>query len=176
MKDWGYEPENCWSLHPPNSGGVAAPVFHVYRVLLQQLTVATALLVRAVRTPFTWLLDAAETVWVLGCPVTSWGHRQTGKRYHRRPECGKNYTPAGLFHAMTRQRVPDSVAEWCVGCVKNEPQSGPVRRCARIFVRSVARQSGWSKSAALKTAAIWNQLIVIPQPSSSGRSIRTLGC
>ena len=48
---------------------LAAPVFHVYRVVLQGLNFVLFLLVPAVRTPFTWLLDAAEAVWVLDYTV-----------------------------------------------------------------------------------------------------------
>ena len=48
---------------------LAAPVFHVYRVVLQGLTSVLCLLVPTARTPFTCLLDAAEAVWVLDYTV-----------------------------------------------------------------------------------------------------------
>ena len=41
------------------------------------------LLVPAVRTPFTCLLDAEESNWVLSFPVTIRGQLQTGEGYHR---------------------------------------------------------------------------------------------
>ena len=45
-----------------------------------------------VRTPFTCLLDAAKSVWVLVFPVSIWRQPQTAKRYHARPHCGNCYT------------------------------------------------------------------------------------
>jgi len=59
---------------------LAAPVFHVYRFYLQGLKSALVFLCSAVRTPFTCLLDAADSVWVLRLPVTFRGQLQTGKR------------------------------------------------------------------------------------------------
>ena len=44
---------------------LAAPVFHVYRVVLEGLNSVLFLLVPTARTPFTCLLDAAQPVWVL---------------------------------------------------------------------------------------------------------------
>ena len=44
---------------------LAAPVVHVYRVVLEGLNSVLLLLVPAARTAFTCLLDAAEPVWVL---------------------------------------------------------------------------------------------------------------
>jgi hypothetical protein len=37
MKDWDYEPKAYRSLPPAFQVGLAAPVFHVYRVYLQRL-------------------------------------------------------------------------------------------------------------------------------------------
>ena len=31
MKDWGNDPETCWSLPPDFLVGAAAPAFHIYR-------------------------------------------------------------------------------------------------------------------------------------------------
>ena len=71
------------------SGG---PVFHVYRVYYQGLNHVLTLPYPALRTPFTFLLDAAKSVWVLAYHVTSRGQLQTGEGYHTPHRCGNSYT------------------------------------------------------------------------------------
>ena len=129
-----------------------------------------------VRTPFTCLLDAAESVWVLGYPVTSRGHRQTGEGYHRHHECGNSYTSrgrrsfrltaltlnlrprsrrrGGSFAQSRSRRLARAVkfTRWRVLCVTKDPPSARARRFDRKFVRSVALPSGSSISNVPRTA------------------------
>ena len=112
--------------------------------IYKDLTSVLARLYSAVRTPFTCLLDAAEPVWVLGCPVTSRGHRQTGERYHRGHECGNSYTHVSASSRLDRRTdyaelleqsfeaptelIVAIVHAWFALCVRSDPPSGPVRR------------------------------------------------
>ena len=77
-------PAYWWSLAARSSTSIAFAV--------KDLTTPLILPYPAVRTPFTFLLDAAKPVWVLDHPVTSRGQLQTGEGYHRRHWCGNSYT------------------------------------------------------------------------------------
>ena len=87
---------------PPTarSGGSKRPDLPLYRLYLQELNSELLYLCRAVRTPFTCLLDATRMIWVLAYPVTSRGHVQTGEGYHGDHGCGNSYT-------RLRQRCKD---------------------------------------------------------------------
>jgi len=151
-----------WAEGPRSSTSIA---FAIY-----DLSSSLALPYSAARTPFTCLLDAAESVWVLGYPVTSRGHRQTGEGYHRHHECGNSYTHCvygGQAHTHTIHtsfwepalRSAELFAakevkfiRWRAPCVTNDPPSGRARHFDRKFVRSVAPPSASSISAARRTA------------------------
>jgi len=92
MKDWEYEPVVLRCLPPHLLVVLGGPAFHIYRVHCKGLNTVLTLPYPAFRTPFTFLLDAAESVWVLGYSVTSSGQLQTGEGYHRHHWCGNSYT------------------------------------------------------------------------------------
>ena len=61
----------------------------------------------AVRTPFTCLLDAAESVWVLHLRCLYLETPQTAKRYHARPQCGNSYTVgSAITHLLNSYDLP----------------------------------------------------------------------
>lgn len=156
------------------SGGLNRPGLPRLSLYLQRLTVVLALPYSAVRTPFTFILDAAEFVWVLGYPVTFRGHRQTGKRYHGDHECGNSYTPTPSVYTLQQcSRFLDSVRRCFARSVKSGLPSAPAQRSARTSVLSAAQPSVWSRSSAPRTAVIWNLDSAIQRLSSSGRSIAT---
>ena len=157
-----------WADGPRSSTSIAFAI--------NDLESPSALPNSTVRTPFTCLLDAAESVWVLGYPVTSRGHRQTGEGYHRHHECGNSYTSRrcrsfrltaltfdlrprfrrrGGVVALRRSRTPVTAVKftrWPVPCVTKDPPSARARRFDRKFVRSVAPPSASSISNAPRTA------------------------
>lgn len=98
MKDWGYEPEVSRCLPPHLRVVSGGPVFHVYRVHCKGLNHVLMLPYHTVRTPFTALLDAAKSVWVLASSVTFRGQLQTGEGYHRHHGCGNSYTKPQPLH------------------------------------------------------------------------------